>query len=71
VVTVVTARTTSNVVYDREAARMQTCDEFAEAVCRSSTHRGKWGQLTPWKMCEKLKIDDMQTRAVFYVYVIF
>jgi len=34
-------------------------------------HRGKWGQLTPWKMDEKLKIESMQKRAVFYVYVIF
>jgi len=31
---------------------------------------GKWGQLTPWKMDEKLKSEIMQ-KAVFYVYVIF
>jgi len=33
---------------------------------------GKWGQLTPpGKMDEKLKSENMQKRAVFYVYVIF
>ena len=37
----------------------------------ASAHRGKWGQLTPWKMDEKLKSENMQKRAVFYVYVIF
>jgi len=36
-----------------------------------SAHRGKLGQLTPWKMDEKLKSENMQNRAVFYVYVIF
>ena len=30
-------------------------------------HRGKWGQLTPWKMDEKLKSEYMQKGAVFYV----
>jgi len=31
-----------------------------------------WGQLTPpGKMDEKLKSENMQKRAVFYVYVIF
>jgi len=29
------------------------------------------GQLTPWKMDEKLKSENMQNRSVFYVYVIF
>jgi len=29
------------------------------------------GQLTPWKMDEKLKSENMQKRAVFYVCVIF
>jgi len=33
---------------------------------------GKWGHLTPWKkMDEKLKSENIQKRAVFYVYVIF
>ena len=36
-----------------------------------SAHRGKWGQLTPGKMDEKLKSENMQNRAVFYVYIIF
>jgi len=27
--------------------------------------------MTPWKMDEKLKSENMQERAVFYVYVIF
>ena len=36
----------------------------------ASAHRGKWGQLTPGKMDEKLKSENMQKRAVFYVYVI-
>jgi len=31
---------------------------------------GKWGQLTPWKMGEKLKCENMQ-KSSFYVYVIF
>jgi len=37
----------------------------------ASAHRGNWGQLTPGKMGEKLKSENMQKRAVFYVYVIF
>jgi len=26
---------------------------------RASEHRGKWGQVTPWKMDEKLKSENM------------
>jgi len=26
----------------------------------ASAHRGKWGQLTPWKNDEKLKSENMQ-----------
>ena len=38
----------------------------------ASTHRGKWGQLTPLDNgYEKLKSENMQKTAVFYVYVIF
>jgi len=37
----------------------------------ASAHRGEWCQLTPGKMDEKLKSENMQKRAVFYVYVIF
>jgi len=38
------------------------------AGARASTHRGKWGQLTTLeKMDEKLKSENMQKRAVFYV----
>jgi len=38
----------------------------------ASAHRGKWGQLTPpGKMDEKLKRENTQKRAVFYVYIIF
>ena len=37
----------------------------------ASAHRGKLGQLTPGKMDENLKSENMQKRAVFYVYVIF
>ena len=34
--------------------------------------RGKWGQLTPpGKIDEKLKSENMQKRAVLYVYTIF
>ena len=38
----------------------------------ASAHRGKWGQLTPapGKMDEKLKSENMQKRAAFYVYII-
>jgi len=39
-----------------------------------SAHRGKWGQLSadpPGKMDKKLKNENMQKRAVFYVDVIF
>ena len=38
------------------------------AYTLASAHRGKWGQLTPWKMDEKLKSENMQKRADFYVY---
>jgi len=45
---------------------------FEHLVVWASEHRGKWGQLNPpWKMDEKLKSENMQNRAVFYVYVIF
>jgi len=50
---------------------------FACAECPStgkswaSAHRGNWGQVTPGKMGEKLKSENMQKRAVFYVYLIF
>ena len=37
----------------------------------ASAHRGKLGQLTPWKIDEKLNSENMQKRAGFYVYVIF
>jgi len=38
----------------------------------ASAHRGKWGQLTPpGKSDEKLRSENTQKRAVFYVYVIF
>ena len=39
----------------------------------ASAHKGKWGQLTPpWKKWMKnKKSENMQKRAVFYVYVIF
>jgi len=38
----------------------------------ASAHRGKWGQLTPWKkMNKKVKKRKHAKRAVFYVYVIF
>ena len=34
----------------------------------ASAHRGKWGQLTAsWKSGEKLKSENMQKRAVFWV----
>jgi len=34
----------------------------------ASAHRGKWGQLTsPGKKDEKLKSENMQKRAVFYI----
>jgi len=33
---------------------------------RVSAHRGKWGQLTPWKkMDEKVKSENVQKTAVF------
>ena len=35
----------------------------------ASAHRGKWRQLTPWKMDEKLTSENMQKRAVFYIFV--
>jgi len=32
----------------------------------ASAHRGKWGQLTPWKkMDEKLKNENMQKNSSF------
>jgi len=38
----------------------------------ASAHRGKWDKLTPppGKMDEKLKSENMQKRAVFYVYML-
>jgi len=36
----------------------------------ASAHRGKWGQLTPWKMDEKLKSENMQ-KEQFSMLVIF
>jgi len=35
------------------------------ATAWASAHRGKWGQLTLWKMDEKLKSENKQKRAVF------
>jgi len=38
----------------------------------ASAYRGKWGQLTPLeKWIKKLKNENMQKKAVFYVYAIF
>jgi len=54
--------------------RLQNVTERDETAGRrtwASAHWGKWGQLTPWKMDEKLKSENVQKRAVFYVYVIF
>ena len=31
----------------------------------ASAHRGEWGQLTPWKMDEKLKSENMQKKSSF------
>jgi len=48
--------------------------EVVATICYAwaSAHRGKWGLLIPpGKMDEKLKSENMQKRAVFYVYVIF
>jgi len=42
-----------------------------QTVAWASAHRGKWGQLTPLKMDEKLKKRKHAKRAVFYFYVIF
>jgi len=37
-----------------------------------SATAGKWGNLTPLKKTdEKLESENIQKRAVFYVYVIF
>ena len=35
---------------------------------RASAHRGKWGRLTPWKNGRKLKSENMQKRAVFWIF---
>ena len=36
----------------------------------ASAHRGKWGQLTPWKMDEKLKSENIQKEqfSMFMLY---
>jgi len=47
-------------------------ERTVEVYIWASAHRGKWGQLTPLgKMDEKLKSENVQKIAVFYVYVIF
>ena len=39
-------------------------------VPRASAHIGKWGQLTPWKMDEKLKSENMQ-KEQFSMFVLY
>ena len=47
-------------------------ERTVEVYIWASAHMGKWGQLTPLgKMDEKLKSENVQKIAVFYVYVIF
>jgi len=46
------------------------CKKLSDGVLAwswASARRGTWGQ----KIDEKLKSENMQKRAVFYVYVIF
>jgi len=56
----------------RDSLRTIWRNQFAtgQMAAWASAHRGKWGQLTPWKMGEKLKCENMQ-KSSFYVYVIF
>jgi len=37
----------------------------------ASAHRGKWGRLTPWKMDEKLKSENMQKREQFSMFMLY
>jgi len=60
---------------DRQADVPHLCVPLIETNVQAwaSAHRGKWGQLPPpsGKMGEKLKSENIQKRAVIYVYVIF
>ena len=62
----------NNVNVDKATFRAIVAGEHCQqTVAWASAHRGKWGQLTPLKMDEKLKKRKHAKRAVFYVYVIF
>ena len=52
-------------------SQLLNCTELNRTEPWASAHKGKWGQLTPWKWIEKLKSENIQERAVFYVCVIF
>jgi len=63
---------------DRQADVPHLCVPLIETNVQAwaSAHRGKWGQLwkngvSSGKMGEKLKSENIQKRAVIYVYVIF
>jgi len=36
-----------------------------------SAHRGKWGQLTPWKMDAKLQSENVQKREQFSMLTVY
>ena len=40
--------------------RLRFSSVFQAMRSWASAHRGKWGQLTPWKMDEKSKSENMQ-----------
>jgi len=45
-------------------------DVTTHTAAWASAHRGKWGQLTPWKMDEKLKSENIQKEqfSMFMLY---
>jgi len=61
------------IISDRIASREMRpiVTDLSDLCTWASAHTGKWGQLTPWKMDEKLKSKNMQKRAIFCVDVIF
>jgi len=53
------------------AAELRATTARMPAVTWASAHRGKWGQLTPWKMDEKFKSENMQKKEQFSMFVLY
>jgi len=44
--------------------------QWTDSTLWASAHRGKWGQLTPGKMAEKLKSENMQ-KEQFFTFMLY